>query len=339
MDELELQIYNGLKTKILNAIISGEHDQAMEIIGQTLELNSSDHELFYFKGLVYSEQKQYKEALYSYNMAIEQKPDFEKAYFKRGIIKNLLRDKKGAETDFNIVLKINPNHFECINELEKLKIISNDSEPIFSEFIDERNGDKYKTVKIGEQIWMTELLRINTVDKNGDFEFYNRPKSYDDRDDLKKKFGLYYTLGDINIHAVEHVYNSTNGHKNYFKILPQGWLGPNAYDFLTLYRNVGKEIGYNENEIIIPTRNLKEGKWEWAEKGNDKILKETTSEIQTKYGLFNVLNGHYKAPLDHFCTILSDNYYTSYFMMKDGIPDIAHGFTGSAYMGILCIKA
>ena len=48
-------------------------------------------------------------ALTDCNRAIQINPDFAEAYYYRGLVKTELGDKQGALSDYNQVIQINPN--------------------------------------------------------------------------------------------------------------------------------------------------------------------------------------------------------------------------------------
>ena len=80
-----------------------------------------------------------------------------------------------------------------------------------SSITDHRDGQIYKTVKIGNQVWMAENLNYETENSY----------CYDDRMSNCLKYGRLYTWS------------------NAMEVCPRGWRLPNKEDWETLLKNVG----------------------------------------------------------------------------------------------------
>ena len=137
--------------------------------------------------------------------------------------------------------------------------ISNTSNITSGTLYDSRDGKEYKTVKIGNQIWMAENLNVN--------QFQNGDKI--------EKVEFYSTIGDPNVKllASKKWFNSLktnipywteiNEFPNYSdifgklynhyavsdprKLCPKGWRMPNVRDWDLLYENISSHKPRNEN--------------------------------------------------------------------------------------------
>ena len=92
-----------------------------------------------------------------------------------------------------------------------------DSNSKNGEFIDERDGKKYKTIKIGEQVWMAENLAYKPI--SGNYWVYDNDDSYLD------KYGYLYDWETA---------------KN---ICPKGWHLPSKEEIEKLYKYLGGDEG------------------------------------------------------------------------------------------------
>ena len=216
MDSIQEKIFDSLRNKGINAFNNGNYKEAVDSFGKALELDPKNAELFYLKGNALMCLKQFMEAIKIYNLAIEYKPDFDNAFFKRALAKKENKDRVGAKDDLQKVLKINPNHFECKYELENIVKIEEESN-IFGEFVDPRDNQKYRTVRIGEQIWMLDYLRFETTKKS----LFG-----------KKTFGCW-TYHDSPMYLEQ--YGRLYSYEVAEQAIQEGWRLPSIDDFIELF--------------------------------------------------------------------------------------------------------
>jgi len=140
----------------------------------------------------------------------------------------------------------NPDDFGSISIATKKSL---------STFTDARDGKKYKTVKIGEQVWMAENLNYavpygystepsNLVDTRVGSKCYN-----EDEANCAKYGRLYFwtTAMDLPVDCKNKYCNKQNDRS---KIIPQrqgvcpaGWHLPDSLEFATLLSSVGYDAG------------------------------------------------------------------------------------------------
>ena len=169
-------------------------------------------------------------------------------------------------------------------------------------FVDTRDGQSYKTVKIGNQNWMAENLNYDTLNKHGSW-------CYNDSNIYCHIYGRYYTWSAAM--ALDSIYNSTRWTPDFPHqgVCPNGWHVPTD----------------SEWHILIQfTDSLNSGK---ILKGNDDLWRDNTG---TDYYGFNLLpaggGDHFAFPkirfvgTGDFVSILTASQYTE----PDGISTGEH---------------
>jgi|ERR1035437_6537417 uncharacterized protein (TIGR02145 family) len=117
---------------------------------------------------------------------------------------------------------------EIITSKENLGSLNYTNEPELSSFTDSRDGNIYKTVKIGPQIWMSENLRyipfVCLLDEEGgiwvyDYDGHNIKKAISQKN--YKKYGCLYDWATAK------------------SICPDGWHLPSYEEWTQLLNNIG----------------------------------------------------------------------------------------------------
>lgn len=121
-------------------------------------------------------------------------------------------------------------------------------------FTDPRDSRVYKTVKIGEQVWMAENMKFYDADKKGDF--YGKSWCYGGVEENCETYGRLYH------------WNAAA------KACPEGWHLPSKDEFTTLFEDVGG--------VEVAGKMLK-AKESWPESDNN----------DDAYGLRIVPGGYY----------------------------------------------
>ncbi len=95
----------------------------------------------------------------------------------------------------------------------------------FGTLVDERDGQIYRTTKIGSQVWMAENLNVNVP---GSMCYENKPENCEE-------YGRLYTW-DVSM-----------------KACPSGWHLPSKEEFETLLENVGENSGDRDEKRLALT--------------------------------------------------------------------------------------
>jgi tetratricopeptide (TPR) repeat protein/S1-C subfamily serine protease len=90
----------------------GKYDDALRSIDIAIQLEPNDPILLNEKGGLFSNKKQYQDAIVLFDSLINIKPEAS-YYYNRGIAKSDLRQKQAAITDYDRAIAINPNYSEA----------------------------------------------------------------------------------------------------------------------------------------------------------------------------------------------------------------------------------
>ncbi|HAI76790.1 MAG TPA: hypothetical protein DCM08_11130 [Microscillaceae bacterium] len=103
-----------LQRDLIMALLHQEQTEAaLEQCDRLIVLNHKNAEAYFFRGYIRAgnRQKMAKQvALQDYNEAICLDPEYLLAYYNRGVLRNELKDFRGAYDDFSQVLTLNPQY-------------------------------------------------------------------------------------------------------------------------------------------------------------------------------------------------------------------------------------
>jgi uncharacterized protein (TIGR02145 family) len=103
--------------------------------------------------------------------------------------------------------------------------------------IDSRDNERYKTVKIGTQVWMAENLRT-TKYRNGDFIGTTTPATLDISGESTPKYQWAYDGIESNVASYGRLY-TWYAITDSRKVCPAGWHVPNSSEWNTLFAYLG----------------------------------------------------------------------------------------------------
>jgi uncharacterized protein (TIGR02145 family) len=146
----------------------------------------------------------------------------------------------------------NTPYDDCVKE--------NEAKFKYDSFTDARDGETYRTIKIGDQVWMAENLRFNA---NGSFapdndeanvKKFGRLYTWTTALDIPEAFTVQSTAKDLEM------YNRMRD-KNYKGIAPEGWHIPSNKEWETLLSHL--EAKSDGTEL--------RGKCNWQKPGKDSF--------------------------------------------------------------------
>ena len=104
---------------------TGNHQIAVDLISQAIEINRNDESYYLNIGNALKSLKQLDAALVGYDKAISLKPDYAEAYSNRGVTLKGLKQFEAAVASYDMAIALKPNYFEAYanrgNALRELK--------------------------------------------------------------------------------------------------------------------------------------------------------------------------------------------------------------------------
>jgi tetratricopeptide (TPR) repeat protein len=97
---------------------SSDFKDAIKCYSKSLELYRDDPATFSNRALAYLKSKEYARALEDAETAIKMKPDYIKAYHRRGKAYSALNKLELAIRDFQYILEKEPNNKDAMNEIK-----------------------------------------------------------------------------------------------------------------------------------------------------------------------------------------------------------------------------
>ena len=113
----EHENYAALNARAYAYIRNAKLQQAIPDINKAIQIQPNEPDAYQTRGILYLEQKKYNLALEDLNKAIKLKPNAE-AFFYRGAIKDIMKDKTGACEDLKKAASL--GHEEATKRLKKL---------------------------------------------------------------------------------------------------------------------------------------------------------------------------------------------------------------------------
>jgi tetratricopeptide (TPR) repeat protein len=106
----------------------------------------------YYLGRLYTDRKQYPQALEEFKKSVERRDDFEAGYLSMGLVQELMGKTGDAIETYRKVAALNPHNFEIIQHLAQLYIQQNDLDnalALFQRLLDADPENHDAQVKIG----------------------------------------------------------------------------------------------------------------------------------------------------------------------------------------------
>jgi uncharacterized protein (TIGR02145 family) len=191
------------------------------------------------------------------------------------------------------------------------------------------DGNVYKTVTIGTQVWMKENLRVKRY-RNGDVI----PNVYDGQEWTALTTGAYAVYGNVSYEPATYgyLYNwyAVNDPRN---IAPEGWHVPTIAEWTTL----NNYLGVNSTGGIMKEREYDH--WEYPNKGATNSSGFTALPGGWRFGSGA---GDYEGLGDFACwwsSSLGPNYLPFYFLLTSFTSDMTHNETpATTGNSVRCIK-
>jgi uncharacterized protein (TIGR02145 family) len=221
----------------------GRYQEAIDTFKQTIKLKPDLVEAHYNSGIAYKNLGRWEEAIEAFKQAIKLKPDFAEAYNNLGVAYYKLDRYQEAIEAYKQAIKLKPDHASARNNLEMayLKIGDKGSADNVTGPVTDIDGNVYQTVKIGNQVWMTENLRTT---KYNDGTAIPLVTDMDAWADLAAPGYCYYanTTDTRFIKKYGALYNWYAVDTK--KLAPKGWHVPTAAEWDTM-QNYLMTNGYN----------------------------------------------------------------------------------------------
>jgi len=127
------------------------------------------------EGIVLWESEQYTEAIKKFDLVLSEKPSLYEAYFYRASSKRFLNDKKGALTDYNILVELNPENIEARFKRGMVLYESGRNKEARDEFqyILNNPGGQTNTVFFQRSVHGGGVNGVKTMQSNNQADLYN----------------------------------------------------------------------------------------------------------------------------------------------------------------------
>ena len=187
-----------------------------------------------------------------YNEKLEQNIKIKSDSINKILNDDLLSNEKYYQQNLKIIGELlNSNANTKINNSFDIKIIKQAS------IIKDIDGNSYKTVQIGDQLWMAENLKVSRYNDGTNISNISNKTIWKDALKNKKDAWCYYENNISNGKIYGKLYNwfvvrlGVNGLKN---VCPIGWHVPSETEWQVLFNNLGgidiagdkmKEVGFS----------------------------------------------------------------------------------------------
>ena len=114
---MEKEINNNLAGTLR---LKGELDQALEVLQNSLKLNSSGMGTYFNLGMVYKDLKENEKALDSFKKSIQVNPALTEAYYQIAQIDLTIKNRDLALKFINKAIELSPNNLIYLESREKI---------------------------------------------------------------------------------------------------------------------------------------------------------------------------------------------------------------------------